>query len=177
MARNRFSNASWSTLALGGAMIAFCQCSNNGAENKPDGLALGPFHLSAVCTLGIIRDPGNRILIDRESLEVELSGSTHMTPEMVKTMASSVDFNNSVVAVAHLGYRTQCGETISISNVREQHEFVEIEVTMTYVTAGCSADDALSSPFAFLEIPKSAKSYRFTEKKRELEHCKTPPDK
>lgn len=73
-----------------------------------------------------------------------------------------MDFDSSVVLVAHLGQRPNCGSSVSISSVREMDDFVEVAVN-TSTGLGCPADDSISYPVVFAEAKKSPKPYKFME--------------
>lgn len=74
-----------------------------------------------------------------------------------------VEFGTDMVIAAFMGSRDTGGYTITIEDVRENDEFVIVEIEMETPGTGCETTSGVTQPHHMVVLPDSGKPVQFSE--------------
>lgn len=75
----------------------------------------------------------------------------------------TVEFGTDMVIAAFMGSRSTGGYVITVEDVRENDEFIIVEIEMETPGSGCDVTDGVTQPHHMVVLPDSDKPVQFSE--------------
>lgn len=116
---------------------------------------------------------GKRLLVIRNANEFSEFWADHSATQAPIPPEPDVDFETSMVIAAFAGERETGGYSITIEDIRENNEFMIVEVEIETPGDNCAVAQALTQPHHVVVLDDSDKPVQFSETTVEAPACPT----
>lgn len=116
---------------------------------------------------------GKRLLVIRDVDEFSELWSDHVAILAPQPAQPDIDFETSMVVAAFAGERSSGGYAITIEDIRENNEFIIVEIGIETPGDNCATTQALTQPHHMVLLDDSDKPVQFNETTVEAPACAT----
>lgn len=116
---------------------------------------------------------GKRLLVIRDADEFSEFWADHSATLAPIPVEPDVDFETSMIIAAYAGERETGGYTITIEDIRENDEFMIVEIEIETPGDNCATTQALTQPHHVVVLDDSDKPVQFSETTVEAQACST----
>lgn len=116
---------------------------------------------------------GKRLLVIRDVDEFTEFWSDHVSILAPQPAQPDIDFEASMVIAAFAGERPSGGYAITIEDIRENNEFIIVEIEIETPGDNCATTQALTQPHHVVLIDDSDKPVQFSETTVKAPACAT----
>jgi len=116
---------------------------------------------------------GKRLLVIRDTGEFTDFWADHVATLAPQPAQPDVEFETTMIIAAFAGERPTSGYSITIEDIRENDEFIIVEIEVETPGDNCETTQAVSQPHHVVTLDDSDKPVQFSEATVEAPACAT----